>query len=43
LIPGRTRVVLVNGGHDLGWGGRRRDDTLPASIADSFLALAREG
>ena len=43
LIAGRTRVLSVDGGHDLGWGRKRKDDVLPASIADTFLELARAG
>jgi len=43
LIPGRTSVLKVNGGHDLGWSGKRGDATLPERIADAFLELAGPG
>jgi predicted alpha/beta-hydrolase family hydrolase len=43
LIPGRTRVLSVDGGHDLGWGRARNDHALPASIAGAFLELMRAG
>jgi predicted alpha/beta-hydrolase family hydrolase len=42
LIPGLTRVLSIKGGHDLGWGRKRSDPDLPASIADAFLELVRE-
>jgi predicted alpha/beta-hydrolase family hydrolase len=41
LIPGPTRVLSINGGHDLGWGKKRSGHDLPAGIADTFLALIR--
>ena len=45
LIPGRTALLPVNGGHDLGWSRKRGDATLPERIAEAFLELAgpREG
>jgi predicted alpha/beta-hydrolase family hydrolase len=42
LIPATTRVLTVAGGHDLGWGARRRDITLPDRIAAAFLDLHPE-
>ena len=41
LIPGPTRVLSINGGHDLGWGKKRSSHDLPAIIADTFLDLIR--
>jgi len=43
LISGRTSLLKVNGGHDLGWSGKRGDATLPERIADAFLELAGPG
>lgn len=43
LVPGRTALLQVNGGHDLGWSRKRGDDTLPGRIADAFLELAGPG
>jgi predicted alpha/beta-hydrolase family hydrolase len=43
LIPARTRILSVNGGHDLGWTARKRDADLPARITDAFLELAGSG
>jgi predicted alpha/beta-hydrolase family hydrolase len=43
LIPGRTSLLKVNGGHDLGWSRKRADATLPARIAHAFLELAGPG
>ena len=40
LIPGRTALLNVKGGHDLGWSRKRGDATLPERIAVAFLALA---
>jgi len=40
LIPGRTALLNVSGGHDLGWSQKRRDTTLPERIAAAFLELA---
>ena len=39
LIPARTVVLGVAGGHDLGWGSKRRDVELPKRIAETFLEL----
>jgi uncharacterized protein len=39
LIPAPARVIAVDGGHDLGWGNKRRDLTLPARIAGALLEL----
>jgi len=41
LIPGPTRILSINGGHDLGWGKKRSGHSLPATIADTFLDLMR--
>ena len=43
LVPGRTALLQVTGGHDLGWSRKRGDDTLPGRIADAFLELAGPG
>lgn len=40
LVPGRTALLKVTGGHDLGWSRNRRDITLPERIAEAFLQLA---
>ena len=40
LIPGRTALLPVSGGHDLGWSRKHGDATLPERIAEAFLALA---
>ena len=40
LIPGRTALLQVKGGHDLGWSQNRGDVTLPERIAEAFLQLA---
>ena len=40
LIPGRTALLNVSGGHDLGWSRTRGDATLPDRIAAAFLELA---
>lgn len=40
LIPGRTALVEVKGGHDLGWSTKRGDPALPMRIAEAFLELA---
>jgi len=37
LIPAPTHVLLVKGGHDLGWGRKATDTTLPERIAAAFL------
>src|SRR4029453_13493766 len=39
LIPGRTRVLSINGGHDLGWSKHRSGSDLPERIAAALLAL----
>ena len=41
LIPGRTALLQVTGGHDLGWSLKRGDVTLPERIAEAFLEVAR--
>jgi predicted alpha/beta-hydrolase family hydrolase len=43
LIPGRTALLQVAGGHDLGWSRKRGDATLPGRIAEAFLELAGPG
>jgi len=40
LIPGRTALLPVSGGHDLGRSRKHGDATLPERIAEAFLALA---
>jgi hypothetical protein len=40
LIPGRTALLNVSGGHDLGWSRTRGDATLPDRIVAAFLELA---
>jgi len=40
LIPGRTALLNVSGGHDLGWSRKRGDATLPDRIVAAFLELA---
>jgi hypothetical protein len=42
LIPARTHVLSVKGGHDLGWGRKATDRTLPEQIASAFLEFAGE-
>ena len=39
LIPGRTRVLSINGGHDLGWPRHRSGSDLPERIAAALLDL----
>ena len=39
LIPARTSALQVNGGHDLGWSGKRGDRELPDRISATFLDL----
>ncbi|HET7380402.1 MAG TPA: alpha/beta family hydrolase, partial [Gaiellales bacterium] len=39
LIPARTELLGVSGGHDLGWSRRRRDVDLPLRIAATFLDM----
>jgi uncharacterized protein len=43
LIPAPTRILSVNGGHDLGWTPRKRDADLPNRIAAAFLELTVTG
>ena len=43
LVPGRTALLQVTGGHDLGWSRKRGADALPGRIADAFLELAGPG
>lgn len=43
LIPGRTALLSVKGGHDLGWSRKREDATLPERIAEAFLELTDLG
>jgi uncharacterized protein len=43
LIPGPTRVVSINGGHDLGWTKRRSNSDLPERIVAALLDLAGAG
>jgi len=43
LIPGRTALLPVSGGHDLGWSRKGGDATLPERIAEAFLELAGPG
>lgn len=39
LIPAATELIGVEGGHDLGWGPRRGDATLPARVVAAFQSL----
>jgi len=41
LIPGRTRVLSINGGHDLGWPRHRSGSDLPERIAAALLDLVK--
>jgi len=43
LIPGRTRVLSIKGGHDLGWSKRRVGSDLPERIVAEFLQLVNAG
>ncbi|MGH7389061.1 MAG: alpha/beta hydrolase family protein [Candidatus Rokuibacteriota bacterium] len=43
LIPARTELVTVRGGHDLGWGRRRGDAELPPRVVATFRALVGGG
>jgi predicted alpha/beta-hydrolase family hydrolase len=43
LVPARTNVLSINGGHDLGWSKRRSNADLPERIAAALLDLASEG
>jgi predicted alpha/beta-hydrolase family hydrolase len=40
LIPAKTALLTVPGGHDLGWGSKRRDAGLPDRISSTFVDLA---
>jgi hypothetical protein len=40
LIPAPTEILIVKGGHDLGWGKTRKDAELAVQIAAAFLQLA---
>ena len=42
VIPARTTLLTVEGGHDLGWTARKRDPTLPHRIAATLLDLAAQ-
>jgi predicted alpha/beta-hydrolase family hydrolase len=42
-VPATTRVLSVNGGHDLGWTKRRADTQLPDRIVAALLDLAGPG
>ena len=43
LIPGRTHVLSIKAGHDLGWSKRRASSELPEQIASALLDLAGAG
>ena len=43
LLGSRAAVLEVNGGHDLGWSGKRRDPQLPERITAAFLDLIAKG
>jgi predicted alpha/beta-hydrolase family hydrolase len=43
LIPASTAGLTVTGGHDLGWGSRKRDAALPEQIAAALLELVERG
>jgi predicted alpha/beta-hydrolase family hydrolase len=43
LIRAKTTLLTVTGGHDLGWGNRRRDTELPDRISATFLDVAATG
>ena len=43
LIPGRTHVLSIKAGHDLGWSKRRASSELPEQIASALLDLAGRG
>ena len=40
LIPAKTTLLTVTGGHDLGWSNKRPDAGLPDRISTTFLELA---
>ncbi len=39
LIPARTELITVKGGHDLGWGRRRGDAELPSRVVATLSSL----
>jgi uncharacterized protein len=39
LIPAKTGVLSIDGGHDLAWGRKRSGHDLPARIAEALLDL----
>ena len=42
LIPAKTKVVPVEGvGHDLGFGGKKKSQDLPAKVLEEFLTFFR--
>jgi uncharacterized protein len=43
LIPARTSVLSINGGHDLGWSKRRNNSDLPERIAAELFELVDAG
>jgi predicted alpha/beta-hydrolase family hydrolase len=43
LIPATTRVLSINGGHDLGWSKRRSNSDLPERIAASLIDVVNAG
>jgi hypothetical protein len=43
LIPTKTVLLMVNGGHDLGWGGKKRDAGLLERITATLTDLAGPG
>ena len=43
LIPAKTTLLTVPGGHDLGWSGRKRDADLPSRIRAALLDLVADG
>ena len=40
LIPAKTTLLTITGGHDLGWSSKRHDAELPNRISSTFLDLA---
>ena len=43
LIPAPTRLLSIDGGHDLGWSKRRTNSDLPDRIAAALLDLVGAG
>src|SRR5262245_15254551 len=43
LIPARTELITVKGGHDLGWSQRRGDAGLPSRVVAALRSLAGDG